>query len=366
MIDPIKSILYQTKTMSNLPSITPATPKTAALYRKRAAKQNNNNNTTTNLLTKAKHKSNGDGGKSTFRKCFCGKLEKDCNDPACTVKRTLNRVEENATNARRAKRRLVKNKVKRKEAREIQELMDQNGCNETYASSSSSENSEPSDYEDTNEVPESEKERVFHQQQQIKKAHRQDKEAINKYWICGICQHQVTNHVLISCPSCFRPRGAIKIYKATTVEGVAKTAFEKRRRKQRARGQNPNHAKNKNGKLSSIQLSGLNRKQRRTARIKARVKDDKFKKKPKKKIDVQELTKDEVIRNKKEEKIKTNHKLFLIDKTKAGMNPIKKIKASFRSFFRQKLDQEGTFSNGLKALFGDDYTRDLQGIQRRK
>jgi len=350
----------------------PATPKTAAAFRKRAAVASSSNNTTIALLSKAKNKSVGQGAKSAYRKCICGKLEKNCHDPNCTVKRTLNRVDENAAIKRREERRLAKQKVKRREKRDIQKLIEENGheLDENDESSDSSSASDHSDYEETNEIPERELDRISKQNQQLKKASRQDRETQNKHWKCGICGHLVTNHVLISCPSCFRPRGAVRICYATTVEGVAKTAFEKRRRKQRKQGQNPDtHSACKkptsDGKLSSLQLGGLNRKQRRAARIKARSKADKLNKKPKKEIIHTIPTKEELERQEQKQKKNARENLFLADKKAAGLNPIKKVKASFRAFFRRKLDDAGTFSKGLQVLFGDDYTRDLQGIQRR-
>ena len=237
------------------------------------------------------------------------------------------------------------------------------------SSSSSSDDSEVSDYEETNEIPLEEIERQFHQERQIKQAKQEDKNIIKKHWICKICNTTCTNNILISCPCCYRPRGAILVNFATTIQGVAKTAFEKRRRAQRSRGQNPLEKKEKKnfdtGSVSSLDLSHLNRKQRRQHRVKARSKADKMRKNPKKVEVVQELSEATLRRIAQEDLKKKRQNQFLADKKNAGLNPVKKVKASFRSFFRRKLDEAGTFSKGLQVLFGDDYARDLQGIQRR-
>ena len=57
--------------------------------------------------------------------------------------------------------------------------------------------------------------------------------------------------------------------------------------------------------------------------------------------------------------------IYRAERAAAGINPVKKIKASFRAFFRRKLDESGTISKGLQNLLGDDYAADIKGIERR-
>ena len=176
------------------------------------------------------------------------------------------------------------------------------------------------------------------------------------------------------------------INNAKDMDGVLKTEVDRRKVARRKKGQlidSRGGVNTTTGKLSSLNIAGMSRRQRRIARVEARQRAAKPSKKSKKKklrgrynmlrkssgaVDDGENESGERELTEAEKLIqasKMRANIYRAERAAAGINPVKKIKASFRAFFRRKLDESGTISKGLQNLLGDDYAADLKGIERR-
>ena len=155
---------------------------------------------------------------------------------------------------------------------------------------------------------------------------------------------------------------------AKDMDGVLKTEADRRKVARRKKGQVSDSRGGVNtttGKLSSLNTAGMSRRQRRIARVEARQRAAKPKKKSKKKrqkgrhnrskksndaVDDGESESEERELTEAEKLIQASKMRANIyrERAAAGINPVKKIKASFRAFFRRKLDESGTISKGLQ------------------
>jgi rubrerythrin len=305
-----------------------------------------------------------------------------------TEDKLLQKVEDRKAAADKAKREAEAAAAKRKEnkRRAIEGLAPLDDDDDGGGGDANDSGGEKEQAETLHLMTEGEIDRLANQEAHSKKALRLTREVVKAQWICGICRQSQISGTLSICPACKRPRGAMIINNATTMDGVLETEAERKKVARRKMGQKASSKPAiSTGKLSSLNTAGMSRQQRRIARQRGRQRaaqpSKKSKKKTKKKkkkyatngrhpnisSDDDDVSEERQLTEAEKliQASKRRANVYQEEKQKAGVNPFKRVNASFRSFFRRKLDESGTISKGLQNLMGDDYVAELKGIQRR-
>ena len=364
-----------------------ASPSTAEQFRKRAQFQSQAAASTAKVLEKATLPKGEK--KAKYAVCVCGKLEKDCNDPSCTVKRTLKRVDDRklAQDAHSAEVKAVarlrkENKIRAKEGLPLLSEEDMDAQIDIEQKEKHEKEFEDGS-EDLHLITEDEIERRSQMEILLSNASKIDREIEGSKWTCQICRQSGIAGQIAICPACHRPKGAMLINRATNMDGVLETEGERRRARRNVSGQKipKSVVGDRRGKLSSLSTAGMSRAQRRIARVQARHASTKPKKRRDKNKNKnknnsnskrgsniesdQEKIKELSLAEKLIENRKQRARIYKEESAAAGLNPIKRVRAGLRAFARRRIDGNGIFSKSLAQLLGDDYVHDLKGIERR-